>query len=61
MIDDPNDVLAIKLNVRKCPTCGVEAYVIDTREQPDGTIRRRRECPQCGERWSTVELRRQYR
>lgn len=37
-------------------SCGGEfKCVIDTRVQPDGTVRRRRECLACGQRVSTVE------
>lgn len=41
----------------KCPYCGHnEDRVLDTREQKDGEmIRRRRECIQCKSRFSTVE------
>lgn len=45
-----------------CPHCGnSENHVLDTRVQKDGDIRRRRECSQCGGRFSTVEtILRQY-
>lgn len=41
----------------KCPYCGHnEDRVLDTREQKDGeVIRRRRECLQCKSRFSTIE------
>jgi transcriptional repressor NrdR len=40
-----------------CPFCQhSDTRVIDSREADDGaTIRRRRECPQCGERFNTFE------
>ena len=42
----------------KCPYCGHnEDRVLDTREQKDGDlIRRRRECIKCKSRFSTVEM-----
>jgi transcriptional repressor NrdR len=41
-----------------CPFCRNEdSRVVDSRPVDDGTaIRRRRECPQCGQRFSTQEL-----
>ena len=41
-----------------CPFCQHEdTRVIDSRVSDDGaSIRRRRECPSCGERFSTVEM-----
>lgn len=38
----------------KCPECGCEALVIDSRDN-DGDIARRRECKACGHRFNTVE------
>jgi len=40
-----------------CPFCqNIDTRVIDSRVSEEGsTIRRRRECPSCGERFSTVE------
>jgi transcriptional repressor NrdR len=40
-----------------CPFCqNVDTRVIDSRVSEEGsTIRRRRECPACGERFSTIE------
>lgn len=40
-----------------CPFCqNDDSRVIDSRASEDGaTIRRRRECPRCGERFSTLE------
>lgn len=40
---------------RMCPVCGEDSLVYDSRERPDGTILRRRECPFCGTRFETVE------
>lgn len=41
----------------KCPYCGfLNDKVVDSREREDGQqIRRRRECLQCGKRWTTYE------
>lgn len=40
----------------KCPYCSsFETKVIDTRCDPQGNMRRRRECMSCGERYSTIE------
>ena len=41
----------------KCPFCGCnETQVKDSRETDDATaIRRRRECPECGQRFTTFE------
>lgn len=39
----------------KCPTCGARAEVVDSRPRPDGTIRRRRACTSCDERFTTLE------
>lgn len=40
-----------------CPFCrNVDSRVVDSRSVDDGTsIRRRRQCPECGRRFSTVE------
>ncbi|MDR1906913.1 MAG: transcriptional regulator NrdR [Puniceicoccales bacterium] len=42
----------------KCPECSyIDTKVTDTRVSPDHTsIRRRRKCPQCGYRFSTMEI-----
>lgn len=40
---------------RMCPVCGEESAVYDSREQWDGSIRRRRRCVVCGTRFLTVE------
>ncbi len=41
----------------RCPFCGAnEDKVLDSREAPDGsTIKRRRECKECGRRFTTFE------
>ncbi len=40
----------------KCPKCGhEESYVVDVRKC-DGGLRRRRECDQCGTRFTTYEM-----
>jgi transcriptional repressor NrdR len=41
----------------RCPSCGfLESKVVDSRPADDGTsIRRRRECLQCGNRFTTYE------
>ncbi|HEY3291110.1 MAG TPA: transcriptional regulator NrdR [Anaerolineae bacterium] len=40
----------------KCPACGSSStHVVDTIREPNGGIRRRRECKSCGKRFSTVE------
>ncbi len=41
----------------RCPSCGhLESKVVDSRPSDDGTaIRRRRECLQCGNRFTTYE------
>lgn len=38
-----------------CPNCGCWSAVIRTRETPGNGKRRRRECPECGYRFSTIE------
>ena len=40
-----------------CPFCrNIDSRVVDSRSTDDGTaIRRRRQCPECGRRFSTVE------
>ena len=40
----------------KCPYCGSEnSVVVDSRPSPDNSIRRRRHCKKCGERYTTIE------
>lgn len=38
-----------------CESCGDKTSVLDTRRRADGTVKRRRECQSCKERFSTVE------
>ncbi len=41
----------------ECPECQhSNTAVYDTRASLDNTIRRRRACPKCNARWSTIEL-----
>lgn len=45
------------LNVRICRRCGCEkTHVFNVRNDVKGLLKRRRECPACGFRWSTVEV-----
>jgi transcriptional repressor NrdR len=40
----------------KCPYCGsADLKTLETRDSPDNTIRRRKECAQCGKRFTTYE------
>ena len=40
----------------KCPYCGSEELkVIDSRSAGDAAIRRRRQCEECGKRFTTYE------
>lgn len=40
----------------KCPYCGKEnTRVIDSRPTDDSSIRRRRQCDECGKRFTTYE------
>ena len=40
-----------------CPTCGGTAsYVKDTRPAPGNSVRRRRLCHHCKNRWTTYEM-----
>lgn len=40
----------------KCPFCGYnDSKVVDSRPTDDGSIRRRRECLECGRRFTTYE------
>lgn len=39
-----------------CPACGsLREKVLEMRKRPDGSRRRRRECADCGARWTTIE------
>lgn len=40
---------------RMCPRCGSDSAVYETREQPDGSVFRRRRCRACGAKFETVE------
>ena len=44
--------------VNTCSMCGALSVVIDTRPclRFPGTIRRRRKCSKCRNRWSTIEI-----
>jgi hypothetical protein len=39
----------------KCPVCGKDTVVTNSRGQDDGSIKRRRECQKCKKRFSTRE------
>jgi len=40
----------------KCPYCGsADLKTLETRDSPDNSIRRRKECAQCGKRFTTYE------
>jgi transcriptional repressor NrdR len=40
----------------KCPYCGSENLkTLETRDSPDNTVRRRKECSDCGRRFTTYE------
>lgn len=41
----------------RCPNCETELRVVITRKRATGIIARRRECPSCGQRVTTVERR----
>jgi transcriptional repressor NrdR len=38
-----------------CPRCDSSTKTLETRRVPDGTVRRRRECTECGHRFTTYE------
>jgi transcriptional repressor NrdR len=41
-----------------CPSCRNQTRVLESRRAPDGdSVRRRRECPSCGRRFTTFERR----
>ena len=40
--------------MHNCPKCNVRSNVTDSRET-SSTVRRRRTCPSCGDRWTTFE------
>jgi transcriptional repressor NrdR len=39
----------------KCPFCGAESKVLESRHTEEGSIRRRRECIACAKRFNTFE------
>lgn len=39
----------------KCPYCGAESKVLESRHAEENTIRRRRECTACAKRFNTFE------
>ena len=40
----------------KCPYCGAETLkTLETRDSPDNTVRRRKECAECGKRFTSFE------
>src|SRR5512139_2875706 len=40
----------------KCPYCGSEEFkTLETRDSPENTNRRRKECAKCGKRFTTYE------
>lgn len=42
-------------DIRMCTRCGAQSDVIDSRPRQLG-FHRRRECPSCNRRWSTMEI-----
>jgi transcriptional regulator NrdR family protein len=40
----------------RCTSCVGPTPVIDSRRRPDGTTRRRRECTECGRRFTSLEV-----
>lgn len=40
-----------------CPSCGARTSVLETHRAAGGAVRRRRSCPDCGERFTTFEER----
>jgi transcriptional repressor NrdR len=38
-----------------CPRCDSPTKTLETRRVPDGAVRRRRECTECGHRFTTYE------
>jgi transcriptional repressor NrdR len=38
-----------------CPRCDSATKTLETRRVPDGAVRRRRECTECGHRFTTYE------
>src|SRR3954452_3110887 len=49
---------ASRINDVVCPSCRSQTRVLESRRAPDGdSVRRRRECPECGRRFTTFERR----
>jgi len=45
-----------KSDVMKCPYCGAETLkTLETRDSPDNTVRRRKECAECSRRFTSYE------
>ena len=45
------------INVKACPRCGADSYVIESLVSEDKQIlKRRRKCQCCGNRWTTGEI-----
>ena len=42
--------------VKVCSRCGADSEVTESRVKPDGTVRRRRQCVECGFKWTTIEV-----
>ena len=48
--------MAQESDVMKCPYCGAETLkTLETRDSPDNTVRRRKECAECGRRFTSYE------
>lgn len=45
----------VEVALLKCPYCSHESKVLESRHTEDHTIRRRRECTECGKRFNTFE------
>ena len=55
---DLSEGCVIEKPVRECKECnGMVSTVVDVRPGPNGGLRRRRECNDCGSRWTTREQR----
>lgn len=42
--------------MRNCPKCNTATRIADSRTYGDGFVKRRRACPLCGHRLTTVEI-----
>ena len=42
--------------MQNCLKCGTKTQVYDSRLTDDGSLRRKRKCPQCGARHATIEM-----